>query len=104
MKLRIRVNEVRLRLSEDEVAQVAAGGPIVEATRFSGGALGYRLAFGGDELSACFSPAAGIEIKLPRARAARWAAGGEVSLQGTVDTGGGTLTVLIEKDLKRDRD
>lgn len=104
MKLRIRANDVRLRLSEDEVARVAAGDPIIEATQFSGGALGYRLAFGGDELSARFSAAAGIEIKLPQARAAHWAASGEVSLQGSIDTDAGTLTVLIEKDLKPDRD
>jgi hypothetical protein len=104
MKLRIHANSVRLRLSDAEVACVASGEPIIEQTRFPGGVLTCRLELGGDEISAHFTAAGGIEIRLPEGQARGWAASDEVSLQRTVETDGATLQVLVERDLKRDRD
>jgi len=104
VKLRIQGNIVRLRLAEDEVAQLGRGEPVVEHTTFAGGVLSYRLVSGGDELTARFSPGAGIEVFLPELQAKAWATGAEVSVRGSIEVEGGTLSVLVEKDLKRDRD
>jgi hypothetical protein len=104
VKLRIEGNNVRLRLSEDEVARFARGEPVVEQTTFAGGDLRYRLDSGGEELTARFTSDAGIEVVLPQSQAKAWAEGAEVSVRGSVEVEGETLTVLVEKDLKRDRD
>ena len=106
MKLRIRANSVRLRLSGDEVARISRGKSIIEQVRFSGGVLVYQLTVGGEEISACFSATGGIEISLPQDQASGWAASGGAALSRLVDVGGdgGTLDVLIEKDLKADKD
>ena len=94
---------MRLRLSEDEVARLARGEPVAEQTTFPGGDLKYRLDSGGEELTARYTRGAGIEVVLPEPQAKAWAAGEEVSVRGHVDIDGATLTVLVEKDLKRDR-
>jgi hypothetical protein len=103
VKLRIRAGSVRLRLSEDEVARVALGESIAEQTRFPGGVLGYRLEIGGEQITARFSPAGGIQIRLPQEQAADWAASAEVTLQCSIEVDGESLEVLVEKDLKRAR-
>ncbi|MFP6814412.1 MAG: hypothetical protein VB949_01915 [Pseudomonadales bacterium] len=106
MKLRIRANSVRLRLSDDEVVQISRGESIIEETPFPGGLLVYQLSVGGEEISARFSATQGIEISLPEDQASGWAARGGVALSRRVNVGGdgGTLMVLIEKDLKADKD
>ncbi len=103
MKLRIRANSVRLRLSDDEVVRIGRGDSIVEQTRFSGGVFAYRLEIGGDEISARFTSGFGIEIKLPEQQAIGWATSSAVSLHGAIEVDGETLSVLIEKDLKPDK-
>ncbi len=101
MKLRIKGNSVRLRLTQPEVATLAANGVVEERTVFpAGGALVYRLVTDGDARE----PGAGykdgvIIVWIPAAAAARWARGSVVGLEfASPLNNGGELRVLVEKD------
>lgn len=102
MKLRIRGNSIRLRLSRSELDQIAEAGGAEDRVRFGPGAeLTYRVAvapggavgarFSGDELA----------VTLPRREVERWLEPEEVSIRGeqAVD-GGEALTILVEKDFE----
>ncbi|MGZ3651319.1 MAG: DUF7009 family protein [Bdellovibrionota bacterium] len=96
MKLRIRGDSIRLRLTRTEVAAVAQGQIVQEFTSFPGG---IRFAY-------CLEPqplAAGIEasfrdgriaVTVPLAQAIAWAEGESVALQNSAEE----LSILIEKD------
>jgi len=102
MKLRIRGNSLRLRLTQGEVAAIAADGLVAEHTAFApgGAALGYRLRT--DEAASRVKASFGngeIEVVLPAATAERWAASDQVSIEVEQPIGdGGKLTILVEKD------
>lgn len=101
MKLRIKGNSVRLRLTQPEVAMLVAQGAVEERTTFpAGDALVYRLVADGDARE----PGAGYKdgvmiVWLPAAAAARWARGTVVGLEfASPLKQGGELRVLVEKD------
>ena len=92
MKLRIRGDSIRLRLTRTEVAAVAQGQLVQEFTGFPGGIrFAYSLEPRADAagISASFSDGR-IVVALPLAQALAWANGDSVTLQ----SGG----ILIEKD------
>ena len=100
MKLRIRGNSIRLRLTRSEVRRLADNGTVEEWTDFGGGRrFGYGLR--ADDVPA---PAASFDdrtvlVRLPRDAARRWADGDQVGIEGTQPVGGGaTLKILVEKD------
>lgn len=103
MKLRIHENSIRLRMSEDEIAELASSGQIRRWIRFGpeeGAALAYSVEIGerGRPADAEFG-AGGIRLFLRAEDAARLAAGGETSIEGEhVIGGGGVLRVRIERD------
>lgn len=100
MKLRIRGNSLRLRVSQSELAEIAETGRAEDRIRFCAGAeLRYQVAvqpngavsaeFSGDRLS----------VSLPRSEAERWLAPGEISIRGEQLIGDGErLRILVEKD------
>jgi hypothetical protein len=101
MKLRLRGNSIRLRLTKGEVAALIETGRVVEALDFGGGArLSYQLS--AEEAAECVSAdfADGeLKVLAPRGAAADWAAGAEVGLYGEQAAGdGGALKIAIEKD------
>jgi hypothetical protein len=104
MKLRIRGDSLRLRLTRAEVTALANQGRVEETTVFGSSRLTYAL-------SATLAPEAKltaklegtrIEVAMSKARAQAWAESDEVGLEG--DQPGGTpdeartLRILIEKD------
>src|SRR4051794_949835 len=97
MKLRIRGNAIRLRLTQTEVTDLASKGRVEESTLFPGGErFTYALACApSGEPSARFEAGA-IEVTVPRARAEAWAASDEVAIEAAA----GELRILIEKDFK----
>lgn len=100
MKLRLRGNSVRLRLSRSEVQAVADGRAVEELTQFGGGVqLAYRFETGGDTPTAELVGAA-LTVRWPRALATAWATGNEVGLEASLPLEGepAGLRVLIEKD------
>jgi len=101
MKLRIRGDNIRLRLKRGEVEQLAAGVSIVEKTHFPNGVLTFRLDMAGNkDVSASFDNDS-IVVSVPESQVLEWASTEKVSLH--VDQklqGTGPLSLLIEKDFR----
>ena len=100
MKLRIRGNSIRLRLTQSEVRRLADEGTVEESTDFGGGRrFGYGVR--ADDVHA---PAASFEggtvlVRLPRDAVRRWADGDEVGIEASQPVGeGAALKILVEKD------
>ena len=101
MKLRIRGNTLRLRLTRGEVDQIGAGAEVQETTLFPDGSqLCYRLVTGRqrDALQTSNDVGHTITIEIPRLEASAWAESNEVGLAGEEPFMVGPLAVLIEKD------
>ncbi len=98
MKLRIRGNSIRLRLTQAEVQTLAEKGRVEDAIAFTPGSrLVYAIAFG-DALAARLDGAR-VEVTLPAAQAREWASSTRVGLEGEQPVGGGEpLRILVEKD------
>ena len=100
MKLRIKGDSLRLRLTRSEVDQLATAGQVEDRIHFgAGSALTYRLSRDtkGRELNASFS-AGLIDVRVPAAMAREWCATDEVTLTGVQNTGDASLRILVEKD------
>ncbi|MDE3201981.1 MAG: hypothetical protein KGN79_13785 [Acidobacteriota bacterium] len=101
MKLRIQGNSIRLRVTQPELATLLAEGHIAETTRLGalpGSTLTYSLACAHcDEIEVQYS-AGEIAVMLPWPVARHWAEESEVSIRASLNVGGPTLAVLIEKD------
>ena len=101
MKLRIRGNSIRLRLTQSEVRRLADAGSVEEWTDFGDGRrFGYALRADDDARAPAASfDGAAVTVRLPRDTARRWADGDEVGIEASQPTGGSpTLKILIEKD------
>jgi len=103
MKLRIRDNTIRIRLTQGEVARLAAGQSVWQETNFG---ADQRLAIFVDAMDHLGQIFAGFEdnqirvgIPLPAAR--DWANGEQISLEATQPVGcEKALHILIEKDFQ----
>ena len=81
MKLRIRGNSLRLRLSRGEVTQLAANGRVEDAIAFGPSKLTYVLATSDvDHIGATYE-ANRIVVTLPKKRADRWSSTDEVGIE-----------------------
>ncbi len=100
MKLRIRGNSVRFRLSQTEMVQLAERGTVRDSVEFGAGArLDYRLEVGPVESLQASYAAQCILVVVPTAMARKWARPEEVSVQGEQPvTGNSALSILLEKD------
>jgi hypothetical protein len=101
MKLRIRGDSLRLRLTRGEVDRLVEGGLVSETTSFGDARLIYalRLAHGAGarKLSARLDATAEgsrIEVEVDAGAARAWAAGDAVGIEAT----DGALLLLVEKD------
>ena len=100
MKLRIRGDSVRLRLTRGEVKALLETGSVGEATRFpAGSAFQYRLTAAADckEAGARFE-AATLTVALPAELARQWGESDEVGIRLALALTHGELGILIEKD------
>ncbi len=101
MKLRIKGDSLRLRLTRGEVSQLHESGTVQDQVRFGGGAaLVYRLKRDGNvgALTASFAQGA-VEIRIPDQAARHWAGSNDVSLAGAQPIAAGDeLRILVEKD------
>lgn len=100
MKLRVRGDSLRLRLTRAEVEQLRDTGEVRETVHFGPRALDYALASG--EVAA---PEARFEgdcvlVTLPRALAQAWAISAQVGISAEQALDSGSLQLLIEKDFK----
>ncbi len=101
MKLRMRGNTLRLRLTRGEVDAIGRGETVSESTAFPDGTtLQYRLVPGAVRQAGQQAGESGFEInvEVPRDEASRWADSDEVGFSGEDAFEVGELAVLIEKD------
>jgi hypothetical protein len=101
MKLRVRSNSVRLRLTQTEVSRVQKLGECAEVISFPGGAyLAYSLhASECDAVRAEFERCT-VKIYVPRKEILEWSTTQAVGIYATVEAEGVALRVLIEKDFR----
>ncbi len=100
MKLRIKGNSLRLRLTKSEVKKLADEGHLEEQTNFTGSKLVYELQSvnTATELSAVFENNK-ITIYIPNTFAKSWVHNDVIGINTNMQTDGGeTLFILIEKD------
>lgn len=95
MKLRLHSDTLRLRLSQSEVARLAAGERVQETLSFPGNLrLKYAIELG-PALQVTFDGWR-IIVTVPGARAKHWAESADVGISGA----DGPLKLLIEKDFQ----
>lgn len=103
MKLRIRANTIRLRLTRSEVTRAGGGDEVSEQTVFAGASLSYALCAGegvadASAVRATFDGST-VRVTAPRALLNEWASSERVGFEATHETREGqSLTVLVEKD------
>jgi len=102
MKLRIKGNSIRLRLTRSEVAAVAAKGWLENRTDLGNRTFAYAVTVSGsaNELSARFDDDC-ITVVVAKPSVVSWASGEEVGLYGEqVTSDGKTLAIALEKDFR----
>ena len=101
MKLRIRGDSIRIRVSQAELREIAERGSVRDRIRFGDGvALTYVLESDPNvrEPRARFAGQV-VAVALPDATVRRWASSEEVSIEGEQPIGEGErLRILVEKD------
>lgn len=102
MKLRLRGNSLRLRLTQRDVHALVETGSVEETTSFGPDVtLTYVLAVapaGDSSVRAAFE-AGVVRVTLPAAEAHAWATSERVAIEVEQPAGaGGSLRVLVEKD------
>lgn len=98
MKLRVRGDSLRLRLTRGEVEAFGRDGRVEEAVRFGAGVrLSYALERG-DALSARLDGAR-VVVTVPADVAREWCDTDRVAIEGSQPVGdGASLRLLVEKD------
>jgi hypothetical protein len=100
VKLRIKGDSLRLRLSQGEMRALAEQGEVEDRVSFPGGAgLRYRLRVDGNGtvISASYAQNL-IDILVPRALADRWCGTELVTLSASQPLAAGELRLVLEKD------
>jgi len=101
MKIRIKGDSLRIRLTRSEVEQLADIGVVEQTTRFPGGALlGTRVRrTDASQMTAAFDGGL-IELRLPHEQAMEWARSETVSWETYARGVGGEMYLLLEKDFQ----
>jgi hypothetical protein len=100
VKLRIKGDSLRLRLSQGEMRALAERGEVEDRVSFPGdAALRYRLRVDhkNDAISASYASNL-IDILVPRALSERWCGSDLVTLSASQPLAAGELRVVLEKD------
>ncbi len=100
MKLRIRGNTIRIRVSQGEMAEIAAVGLAEDAIEFGPGArLAYRVQVVPEGPVGASYQVDCVSVSLPRALVEHWQGSDEVSIQAEQSLADGqVLKILVEKD------
>lgn len=103
MKLRIKGNSLRLRVSQSDVAALIETGRIEETIYFAPGpacswTYALTLQESLNQAEVFFQPLE-VVVALPRERARAWAEGEQVGIYQDIDLGArGALSLIVEKD------
>jgi len=100
MKLRIKGDSLRLRLSQGEMRALAERGQVEDRVSFPGGAaLRYRLRVAQDSSAISASYASNvIDVQVPKPLAERWCGTDLVTLSASQPLTAGELRLVLEKD------
>jgi hypothetical protein len=100
MKLRLRKNSIRLRLTKGEVALFNESSVVEEYVDFGEGTrFFYRLLSDNNAVQTdARLEAAGITVVVPSSEAQAWAATEQIGISAERATPDGVLNILIEKD------
>ena len=100
MKLRIKGNSLRFRLTQGEVSRLESEGEVAEQVQFGAGTkLTYRLRT--DSQKSMITARYGdnvIEVRVPREAVLTWSRTDQVTLSHADAVPGGELQISIEKD------
>ena len=102
MKIRIKGNSIRIRLTRPEVDYFREAGSIEEKTEFGNSVLTYTLIkdSSAKNFSAAFNENK-IILSIPEVLANEWTETALVGIENELDIGGGKkLFLLVEKDFK----
>lgn len=101
MKLRIKGNSIRLRVTKSEIDQFATGASITETTSFGNTKLTYMLKQSdSDTISARFENDL-IVVEMPKQLAAQWTSSERVGYETNMPVADcSSLFILLEKDFK----
>jgi hypothetical protein len=100
MKLRIKGDSLRIRVTQTELQDFVSQGRVEDRIRFGPDrALAYRLALDSkaSRITAGFDRDA-IEVRIPEAEARKWSQTDLVTLAGTQEQSGVELRIVVEKD------
>jgi len=102
MKLRIRGNSIRLRLTQSEVDKLSSTGKVKESVEFGGASPGfsYQLstAVGEAKTRATFEDHC-LSVSIPASEAENWIRSEQVGIEEMQPIDGNTfLRILVEKD------
>jgi hypothetical protein len=100
VKLRIKGDSLRLRLSQGEMRSLAEQGEVEDKVSFPGGAaLRYRVRVDKENQQISGSYASNlIDVLIPRTQAERWCGTDLVTLSASQPPGTGELRLVLEKD------
>jgi hypothetical protein len=96
VKLRIRGDSLRLRLTRGEIRRLRETGSVIETIHFGASELHYELRSADVDTPVAHFDGARIVVSLPRAEANAWADGDAVGIAAEHDG----LALLIEKDFQ----
>ena len=102
MKLRIKGNSIRIRLSKTEVDELASGSLLQDSTSFGHNSFGYAVqpVNNGELLTASFDKNI-ITLYVPEALLRNWPANSVVGFEAMMPLeNSGNLHLLLEKDFK----
>lgn len=100
MKLRIRGDSLRLRLSQAEIARLRETGEVADRIHFGDRSLDYALVSADVLAPSARFDGDRIEVAIPHAVARGWAQSEQVGIEAEQALASGTLRLLIEKDFK----
>ena len=102
MKLRIKGDSLRLRVSPSDMARLMEAGRVEETIHFGiaeEARLTYALQHAPDVHALATRYEKGqVAVLLPTERARAWAEGADVGVYGAVSVAGGQLEIAVEKD------
>lgn len=101
MKIRLKGNSLRMRLSRVDLDHLVEDGEILDGTRFGPGPaafLGYAVRIGaGEAVQAAFG-AGGITVEVPAETLAHWRFTDLVTIEAVQPVGDDVLRITLEKD------
>jgi len=98
MKLRIKGNLIRLRLTQGEVAQLAAGGRVENVVSFASAELRYAVVTCNRERVEADLTGNELVVSVPADSVVEWAGSDLVGIEDSQAVRDGELHILIEKD------